>query len=87
MLRLCICVLLTAPGFAADALFDLTGRLHPEERAAVTIVGVAFPFTASTLSDEDGRFQFKKLRAGPYTVSVFTPDRGEARTASGGKTK
>lgn len=78
MLRLSICFLLARFLFAAD-LFDLAGRLHPEERAAVTIFGAAFPFTASTLSDDDGRFQFKKLRPGPYTVSVFTPDRGEAR--------
>lgn len=60
-------------------MFDLSGRLHPEERASVTLFGDAFPFTASTLSEEDGRFQFKKLRAGAYTVSIFTPDRGEAR--------
>jgi Tfp pilus assembly protein PilF len=79
MLRLFICLLLARPCFAADALFDLAGRLHPEERASVTIFGVSFPFTATTLSDDGGRFQFKKLRAGPYTVSVFTPDRGEAR--------
>lgn len=79
MLRLCVYLLLARPCFAADALFDLAGRLHPEERCSVTIFGVSFPFTASTLSDDDGRFQFKRLRAGPYTVSVFTPDRGEAR--------
>jgi hypothetical protein len=72
-------VLLVYAAWTADPAFDLAGRLHPEERASVTIFGDAFPFTASTLSEEDGRFQFKKLRPGPYTVSIYTPDRGEAR--------
>ena len=72
-------VLLACTARPAEAVFDLSGRLHPEERASVTLFGDAFPFTASTLSEEDGRFQFKKLRAGAYTVSIFTPDRGEAR--------
>ena len=79
MLRLLISVLLVCAAWTAETMFDLSGRLHPEERASVTLFGDAFPFTASTLSEEDGRFQFKKLRAGAYTVSIFTPDRGEAR--------
>jgi len=60
-------------------MFDMDGRIHPEERAAVTLFGDAFPFTASTLSEADGRFRFQKLRPGAYTVSVFMPERGEAR--------
>jgi Tfp pilus assembly protein PilF len=79
MLLLLTSVLLACAAWPAETAFDLSGRLHPEERASVTLFGDSFPFTASTLSGEDGRFQFKKLRAGPYTVSIFTPDRGEAR--------
>jgi Tfp pilus assembly protein PilF len=79
MHRFGISVFLLYAAWPAETLFDLAGRLHPEERASVTIFGDAFPFTASTLSEEDGRFQFKKLRPGPYTVSIFTPVRGEAR--------
>jgi Tfp pilus assembly protein PilF len=79
MHRFWIGVLLVYAAWPAETVFDLAGRLHPEERTSVTIFGDAFPFTASTLSEEDGRFQFKKLRPGPYTVSIFTPDRGEAR--------
>lgn len=41
--------------------------------------GATSPFQAQALSDESGRFQFKKLRAGAYTVSVFLPLHGEAR--------
>jgi tetratricopeptide (TPR) repeat protein len=74
-----MCVLLVHAAWAAGTVFDLTGRIHPEERAAVTLFGDTFPFTASTLSDADGRFRFQKVRAGAYTVSVFMPDRGEAR--------
>jgi len=74
-----ISLLLLYAAWPTETVFDLAGRLHPEERASVTLFGDAFPFTASTLSEEDGRFQFKKLRPGPYTVSIFTPDRGEAR--------
>ena len=61
---------------AAD--FDLTCRLQPNESAAITIFGDTFPYTASTYAS-DGRFEFKKLRPGPYTISVFIPERGEAR--------
>jgi tetratricopeptide (TPR) repeat protein len=79
MVRLWVCVLLARAALPADALFDLAGRIHPQDRAAVTLFGVTFPFTASTLSEEDGRFRFPKLRPGAYTVSVFMPVRGEAR--------
>src|SRR5580704_14828080 len=79
MLRLWMCVLLAHAAPAAGALFDLAGHVFPEERAAVTLFGDTFPFTASTLSEADGRFRFQKLRPGAYTISVFMPDRGEAR--------
>ena len=78
MLRFCICVLI-AHAAAAEPLFELAGRIHPEARGAVTLFGDTFPFTASTVSGDDGRFRFSKLRAGAYTVSVTFPDRGEAR--------
>lgn len=79
MLRLWICVLLARAALAADPAFDLVGRLHPEERSAVTLYGSTFPFTASALSEPDGHFRFHKLRPGTYTVSVYIPERGEAR--------
>jgi tetratricopeptide (TPR) repeat protein len=79
MVRLWLCVLLAHAAVAADSAFDLAGRIHPEGRAAVTLFGDTFPFTTSTLSEADGRFRFQKLRPGTYTLSVFMPDRGEAR--------
>lgn len=58
--------------------YELAGRFSPEEKASVSLFGVASPFVASILS-EDGRFSFKKLQPGPYTIAVFVPGRGEAR--------
>lgn len=64
---------------SADPSYDLSGRLTPAIEYSVSIFGVASPFTASTMSDEDGRFSFRKLAPGAYTVSVFSPEKGEAR--------
>lgn len=61
------------------AEFELEGRIAPAQRAAVTLYGATSPFTASTLAGPDGRFRFRKLLAGSYTVAVFMPGRGEAR--------
>ncbi len=65
--------------FLAADLYELAGRVAPPAAASVSIYRVASPFTASTLADEDGRFSFKKLEPGAYTVAVFIPARGEAR--------
>ena len=62
----------------AAELFELHGRIEPPAHASVSIHSVASPFAASTLSEIDGRFTFKKLEAGAYTISVFIPSRGEA---------
>jgi len=64
---------------AAPAVYDLTAQLDPPSVASVSIFRVASPFTASTLTDESGRFTFHKLEPGAYTVSVFIPAQGEAR--------
>jgi tetratricopeptide (TPR) repeat protein len=65
--------------FAAAELYELHGRLSPAEPASVSLHRVASPFTATTLAEDDGRFTFKKLEPGAYTVAVFVPTRGEAR--------
>jgi len=75
MLRILLLFCTTA---ALAQQYELTGRFSGEGRASVTLFGVTSPFTASTLT-EDGRFTFKKLAAGAYTVSIFVPGRGEAR--------
>lgn len=65
--------------FLSADLYDLTARIEPPARASVSVHSVASPFTASTLTLEDGHFTFKKLEAGAYTVAIFIPSRGEAR--------
>jgi tetratricopeptide (TPR) repeat protein len=62
---------------AAD--FDLIGHIVPEAAASVSLHGATAPFESATLSDERGRFRFRKLAPGAYTLAVFQPARGEAR--------
>jgi Tfp pilus assembly protein PilF len=71
--------LLVAVAAPAQTLYEIAGRISPEGRASVSLFGATHPFTASTLTDESGRFTFKKLEAATYTVAVFQPGRGEAR--------
>jgi tetratricopeptide (TPR) repeat protein len=63
---------------AADQ-YELRGRILPECSASVSLYGATTPFSDSTLSDSRGRFHFRKLLPGAYTVAVFVPGRGEAR--------
>jgi tetratricopeptide (TPR) repeat protein len=69
----------SAIAFAAEPQFELQGKFSPEAVGSVSLFAVASPFSTSALSDEDGRFRFRKLTAGAYTVSIFVPGRGEAR--------
>jgi tetratricopeptide (TPR) repeat protein len=59
--------------------FELIGQISPPGRASVTLHGATDPFSASTLADHAGRFRFRDLQAGAYTLSAFVPGRGEAR--------
>jgi len=79
MFRFCLVMLLAAPAFAGDPLYELLGRLTPEGHAVVSLFGATTPFQSETESDETGRFHFRNLRAGTYTVAVIMPGRGEAR--------
>ncbi|MBE7542783.1 MAG: tetratricopeptide repeat protein [Bryobacteraceae bacterium] len=64
---------------APPPTFTVEGRFQPATQGSVTIYGSTTPFTESTLSDPGGRFRFRNLEAGTYTLSVFVPGRGEAR--------
>jgi tetratricopeptide (TPR) repeat protein len=59
--------------------YELRGRLLPATRASVWLHGAAAPFEDSTLAGEDGRFRFRGVVAGTYTLGVFVPARGEMR--------
>ena len=64
----------------ADPLYELAGQVRPEAEASLTLFGAVTPFHAFTLSDDSGRFTFKKLEASAYTLgSIYVPGRGEAR--------
>jgi tetratricopeptide (TPR) repeat protein len=71
---------LLLPGLCpAETVFRLRGRIEPASHAAVSIHGSTTQFSASTFSDSRGRFEFKKLTAGTYTLSLFFRARGELR--------
>ena len=79
MLRLpCILLAAAAAAYSAD-VYELAGSFAPAGKASVSLFGVSGPFSASTLSDASGRFVFKKLEPGTYTLAVFLPSEGEAR--------
>jgi tetratricopeptide (TPR) repeat protein len=79
MTRFLLPALLATAAFAGGTQYELSGRIAPAGSASVSLFRVASPFTVSTLAGEDGRFTFKKLEPGAYTISVFDPARGEAR--------
>ena len=62
---------------AAD--YELAGQIIPEAQASVSLHGATAPFGSAMLTDERGRFRFRRLAQGAYTVVVFEPGRGEAR--------
>jgi len=64
---------------AVPNVYDVAGHIFPESRAAVSLHGATAPFNTSTEADDSGRFAFKKLEAGAYTLSIFVASRGEAR--------
>ncbi|MGA1994307.1 MAG: tetratricopeptide repeat protein [Bryobacteraceae bacterium] len=66
--------------YGAEAVqYEVSGRITPQGPAQVTLFGTAQPFAASAEADQDGRFRFKKIEAGSYTVAVLVAGRGEAR--------
>ena len=79
MTRVLIPALVAAAVFAADPAYEFAGHIQPEGVAAVSLFGATKPFRDEAISDSSGRFTFKKLEAGTYTVAVYFRDRGEAR--------
>lgn len=66
--------------YSAKRTLELRGRIAPPLRNVwVGIQGATTPFRAQTLSDSRGRFRFKNLRQGAYTLVVFHPHSGEQR--------
>jgi Tfp pilus assembly protein PilF len=72
-------LLLAGVAQGGELLYELSGQVRPEAAAALSLFGATAPFHAYTLSDDSGRFTFKKLDAGAYTLAIYIPARGEAR--------
>lgn len=59
--------------------YEIRGQFTPGAPARVMLHGSITPFQTSTVSDSQGRFRFKGIEAGTYTVIVSVPGRGENR--------
>jgi len=68
------------PSRAAEGNLELKGQIFPPLRSAwVGLQAADRPFRTQTLSDLKGRFRFKKLEPGGYSLIVFHPRWGEQR--------
>ncbi len=64
---------------AAAPNYAIRGQLNPPQaRATVVLSAVDGPFMVNTASDTRGRFRFKGVQAGEYTICVFAPGFGES---------
>lgn len=50
--------------------YDLTGRIEPPAAVQVFLHGATSPFESTAGSGDDGRFRFRRIAAGTYTLSV-----------------
>ena len=74
-----------ATAFSEDT-YEFRGRvLQPDGKsfrdalASAFLQGATTPFTTRTLAGRDGKFKFKQLRAGMYTLIITVPLWGEMR--------
>ena len=58
--------------------YELTGRIEPAAQLLVSLHGSSLAFENSTTSGADGRFRFRKVPVGTYTLAISTEARGEA---------
>jgi tetratricopeptide (TPR) repeat protein len=65
------------PLAAFAATYEISGRTDPPSTVPVFLHGATTPFESSAVTDPQGRFRFRKLEAGAYTLAVMTQARGE----------
>lgn len=73
-------------GAASAETYELRGTLvHPDgrsysaENTLASLYGVRSPFLQETQVDRAGRFRFRKLPPGLYSLVITVPDRGQLR--------
>jgi Tfp pilus assembly protein PilF len=76
---LVLIALVGGAAYPAERHYELKGRLVPQSKAAVSLFGATTPFRAAGSADSQGRFRFRDLARGQYTVAVFIPGSGETR--------
>ena len=79
MRRIACALALAGSFYAPERAYELNGRIVPASPAAVSLFGAATPFHAETVADAQGRFRFRKLDPGSYTVAILIPGHGEHR--------
>ena len=79
MVRLFAILVLSPWAALAAAGYELAGTIEPPAVASVAIYGSTAPYFNSTHSDSSGRFVFRGLAPGTYTVAVDQGARGEVR--------
>ena len=72
-------LLLGAAASAKEGAFKLRGQILPPLRTFVFLTSHEVSFADRAISNHKGRFRFKKLTPGTYTVTVFHPYWGETR--------
>jgi len=60
----------TSVAFLLLLAYDLTGRIEPPIAGPVFLHGATSPFESSAESGDDGRFRFRKVATGTYTLVV-----------------
>ncbi len=80
MSSILLAILLAAGAAPDQRTLELRGRIDPPpEKALVAIYGAYSPFTAVATAGPDGKFKFKDLAGGTYTLMVSVSAQGEVQ--------
>ncbi len=74
-----LALLLGASATAKEGTFKLRGQIRPPLRTFVFLTSHDVSFADRAISSRKGRFRFKKLKPGTYTITLFHPYWGETR--------
>jgi tetratricopeptide (TPR) repeat protein len=75
-----LAILLAAGAATEQRALELRGRIDPPAaKALVALYGAYSPFTAVATAGPDGKFRFKDLASGTYTLTVSVPGQGEVQ--------